>query len=115
MLLLERELIDTYVYAYTYSTVHLKLHTRMIFSVRHHATFPVVRQKITHGIVHYHAWKKTLPHQEIATRGCHSHCHMWLISKAMPRAVTRDEETHYTHCFEAYLYCIINYQSMLYR
>jgi len=26
----------------------------------------------------------------------------------MPPAVTREEETHYTHCFEAHLYCIIN-------
>ena len=32
----------------------------------------------------------------------------FVILKAMPRAVTRDEETHYTHCFEAYFHCIIN-------
>ena len=60
-------------------------------------------------MVNYHARKRVLPHQEIATQGSHCHCHAWLILKAMPRAVTRDEETHYTHCFEAYSQCIINY------
>ena len=54
-------------------------------------------------MVNYHTWKRVLPRQEIATLGSHSHCHAWLILKAMSHAVTRDEETHYTHCFEAYL------------
>ena len=78
----------------------------MIFSAWHHTTFPC--GKTMHGMVNYLAWKRVLPSQEIATHGSHSHCHAWLILKAMPRAVTRDEETHYTHCFEAYLHCIIN-------
>ena len=52
-----------------------------------------------HGMVNYHVWKRVLPCQEIAMRGSHSHR---LILKAMPRAVTREEETHYTHCFKAY-------------
>ena len=61
-----------------------------------------------HGMVNYHAWKRVLPRQEITMRDNHSLCHVWLTLKAMPRAVTRDEETDYIHCFEAYLHCIIN-------
>jgi len=75
--------------------------------VRAYPPFSTI-QKFMHGMLNYHTWKRVLPRQEIAMRGSHSHCHMWLILKAMPRAVTHDEEIHYTHCFEAYLHCIIN-------
>ena len=64
-----------------YSTVHLQLHTHVVFSAWHHATSFVVRLKITHGMVNYHAWKRVLPCQEIPTRGSRSHCHAWLILK----------------------------------
>ena len=59
-------------------------------------------------MVNYHTWKTVLPCKENAMCSSHSHCHVWLILKAMPCAVTRDEKTHYTHCFEAYVHCIIN-------
>ena len=65
-------------------------------------------------MVNYHAWKRVLPCQEIAMCGSLGHCHAEVILKAIPCAVTRDEETHYTHCFEAYLvHCIAPYQLCL--
>ena len=75
----------------------------MVFSAWHHTTSPMARLKIMCGMVNYHTWKRVLSRQEIATLGSHSHWHACLILKAMSHAVTRDEETHYTHCFEAYL------------
>ena len=80
-------------------------HTRGIFSMAPH--------NISHG---NYVWHGVLPRVEkslAAPRNCHvwrsqPYYHTWLISKAMACAVTRDEETHYSHCFEAYLYHIIN-------
>ena len=49
-----------------YSTVHLQLYTHVIFLSWHHTTFSMSRLNITRGMVHSHAWKRTLPRQEIA-------------------------------------------------
>jgi len=80
----------------------------MVFSAWHHATSPVARLKIYVWHGELPPVKRVLPRQEIAMRGSHSHCHVWLILKAMLCPVTRDEETHCTLCFEAYLHCIIS-------
>jgi len=42
-----------------------------------------------------------------ATHGGHSHCHGWLILQAMPRAVTCDEETHYTLTVLKLIYTVL--------
>ena len=78
-----------------------------------HGIFCVAPRNFSRGKTKNYVWHSELPCVEkgFATPRnyhSHSHCHVWLILKAMPRAVTHDEETHYTHCFEAYLHCIIN-------
>ena len=72
--------------------------------LRKHTVFTVLKLIYTVLLTprNCHAWRsKPLPHPAKI--------------KAMPRAVNRVEETHYTHCFEAYLYSIINWQFVFYR
>ena len=81
-------------------------HTRGIYSV--------APCNFSHGKTKNYVWHGELPRVE---KGFSTprNCHAWRW-KPMPlvanikTTVTHIEETHYTHCFEIYLYCILNWQ-----